>query len=189
MAGPGFPDPTQVPQDEMRVFLQGLLANPNLLPESFLGFLVDYLAINQPMIPVELIQGYSRNKAQTAEVTTAETTNSTTFTDLATAGPSITGLSSGIYMITFGASSGMSSGTVTNSHLMSVSLNGAAASDTDSAFWNSFSAGGNQRIPGSRSIVKTLDAASNSIVCKYRVTGDTYEWKYRWLIAQRIGNA
>lgn len=116
----------------------------------------------------------------------SETTASTTYTDLATAGPSVT-LSTGTTalvhlsgLITAGATSAVS--------LMSVAVSGAttiAAVDTRAVFTSS-SSGSFQIAAGRTVVIGGLTAGTNTFTIKYRVTASTGTFEARELFVQGI---
>jgi hypothetical protein len=136
-------------------------------------------------IPVTQLLGYSQTTPKVAtDVATAETTISAAYTDLATTGPSLTGLSDGVYQVSFGA---RMFGTVAGQLvLMSLSPNGAAAVDGDS-----IQSDATANFQSSmRQVVYTLtNGGNNTITTKYKVTGGTGTFGYRFLHALRVGNA
>lgn len=143
-------------------------------------------------VPVSQIPGFSQFGARLATVlsTAGETTTSNTYVDLATAGPEITELSNGKYMLVYGAQAHNT--TATGGGIISVSVNGGAASDDNlaatypdaSAAWPT----------GSSSIVRATLAdlvdGNNTVTMKYRrgnATG-TAGFANRWLVAIRYAN-
>ena len=176
--------------------------DPNLFPKigpagplpkvnSIFDFSADALAQlrlwleqNPPAIGISNILGFSQFTAEGASpVITQETTTSGTYTDLATVGPTITGLSDGQYVILFGSLASTSvAGTAA---IMSVQLNSATASDNDLAQSQSTN-------PTSiaRGIVKTLaNSGNNTITAKYRTDGThTGTFSNRWLVALKFAN-
>jgi hypothetical protein len=109
----------------------------------------------------------------TATVTTGETTTSTTFTDLATVGPTVSSLTTGTFALVF-LGSAIDNNTAGSSGLMSVDVSGAtttAASDANSTSYLSPAA--NQAARISTFVPLTLTAGSNTFKAKYRVTANT----------------
>lgn len=120
-------------------------------------------------------------------VATQESTTSTSYTDLTTVGPSLTNLADGQYIVAFGAAAG--NDTAGSGARMSVSVNGAAASDTNSMI---VSGAASANIPGLYVFKVTLSAAAgggtNSLAVKYRAGANTAIFQQRWLIVFRIAN-
>ena len=154
---------------------------------TVLGDLAMYLGGNVDLlIPnIDQVPGYSAQTPYQAPTISAEqTTTSTAFVDLATIGPQLTGLPDGQYTITWGAAAKISS--ANTRAVMSVSLNGAAASLSFQAY-TSQTAG----MAGiSYSMLQTLQGQTggNSIVAKYCIgaSGATATFGSRWLIAIRV---
>lgn len=101
-----------------------------------------------------------------SEVVTSESTTSTTYANLTTTGPSITVPLAGDYQVEIAASN-YNNGV--NSNLMSYSIGGTAASDSDA--WKIDFATANKAQVGARSRLKTGLAAATALVAKYRVSG------------------
>lgn len=145
-----------------------------------------WLTVNPIPVPISQVQGFSRFTAQPASIATGETTTSTTYADLATVGPTLSGLPAGTYLVLVGALLYNNTAGVASS--ASVSLNGGAASDADAAIL--VTSGSN--VPAVTAVgfsVKTLTLANNTLRVKYRVNGaSTGTFYYRNLVALRIGN-
>ena len=149
-----------------------------------LGQLKVYLEQAGLNLPISNIVGFQQFTFQPATtINTSEATTSTSFTDLATVGPSIQGLSKGKYAIFFGCqgqptspSAGVMSFTVTNV---------AAANDDDSIV---MSPGSN--MSASRVVLKTLSVdGGNGVQAQYRSSnGDSCLLQKRWMIAAKYGN-
>lgn len=154
-----------------------------LLPNDFKEYMTQYQALNGVPIPISQITGFAQFAPQPAtDVTTNESTTSTTYTNLATTGPSLSGLSNGRYMILFGCALKHSAG-AGNASLMSVSVNGAApgASEHCSSEMTGY-------VSVNRALFKSLTAGANTISCQYRVTAGTGDFANRWLAAIRYAN-
>lgn len=108
-----------------------------------------------------------------AAVGTPQATTSTTFTDLATVGPTVT-LTTGARALVLFAANEMNS--VTNgASVMSVAVSGAttiAAADSNSATLNGITAA-NADSCASFIYFSALTPGSNTFTCKYRVTSGT----------------
>lgn len=153
------------------------------LAKDFLGYMTEYGALNQPLVPIGQIVGFTGFTATFSNVETAESTGSTSYVDLATVGPTVTDLPPGQYVLLHGAyirNSGAGQAAV-----MSFSINGAAASDDDLAGVTY-----TDNISVMRGSYKTtLTEQINTITAKYRVTGGTGTFARRWLIALKTANA
>jgi hypothetical protein len=116
--------------------------------------------------------------ADSAAVDTNQTTASTSYVDLATAGPSVT-LTTGTSVLVFISAVQRNTGGTGN--YVSVAVSGAttlAANDTNALFTDQD--GAQQRIGGA--VVKKLTgltAGSNTFTLKYRVTSNTGHFYYR----------
>lgn len=184
-------DPSLPLQQDERRLLERLLGEPAALPQTFWAALIDRMVVELPhQIPIYQLQGFQQFSATSATILTGESTTSGTYTNLATTGPEITGLSKGKYLIFFGAGACNTGNTLGWQAAMSLSINSAAASENDrcmAAHQASSSAG---TVSISRTVEKTLSQESNTVTCKYRLAfGGTAFFEYRWLIVQRIGNA
>ena len=128
------------------------------------------------------MSGFSRFTPNPADrIATSETTTSSSYANLATAGPTLTGLPSGRYVVMFGFTGGQAAGTTA---FMGVEVNAVAASDDEAA---------KASVAGPLSVMtcvsKTLTAGSNSITAKYKQTGGgTGTFAGRWLVAFRYSN-
>lgn len=166
-----------------RSIWQRFSGTPNDLSPEFKNWLKQFvLAEVVPEIPVYQLQGWAQFSGSYAEVAASEAITSTSYTDLTTSGPSLTGLSPGIYLILFGAK--VSHSDQGGTSRMSLSLNGSTATDADGWIQTNFSGSTSPM----RAIQKTLSESSNSITCKYKVGGGTGTWSDRWLITMRTGN-
>lgn len=152
---------------------------------DFLSNLLDYVAVNIPQIPASQIVGFTQFLGTPiAQVFTGESTTSTTFTDLATVGPQLTSVGSGRFLFFFGcqAQTTAASGVA----IMSLSTNGAAATDDDSLVAGSDA--GTINATSMRAIEVVLTEPNNTITCKYRSNnGTSVSFTRRWLIGLRIG--
>lgn len=117
----------------------------------------------------------------TAIVVTVETTSSTTFTDLATAGPSVTVTvgASGAVLLAFGANMEQSS---TNRAEMGYSVDGGAVDNNDTA---SVEGSAGESVMSMRTTLVTgLSEGDHTFTCKYRTSGaGTGEWFRRRITA------
>lgn len=168
-----------------------ILGNPAYFPEAFKSWVVQYMAVNQELIPRSLIQGSFFSSSNVAEVATSESTSSGSYTNLSTTGPELTGLSDGIYLLLFGSVVYDVANSFSGN--MSLSYNGSTAVDADSlsvAYTVSEGAAVEQLgVSASRAVLKTLENDNNNTVtAKYKSGGTTVDFYYRWLIALKVGN-
>jgi hypothetical protein len=125
-------------------------------------------------VPISQITGFSGFTAQAAtRISVSEGTGSATYVDLATVGPTLTGL--------FGAAAVTTSGVC----FMAIAENGAAASDSQSAQFATTTGG----VSGAAAYLTTLsNGGNNSLEAKYRTTAGTGTFNHRWLIALKYAN-
>lgn len=148
-----------------------------------LGQLRTWLEQNPPAIPVTQILGFSQFTAASAPyIGTTETTTSLSFSDLATVGPTISGLSDGQYIIMFGAAASAASGDEAD---MGIQINGANVDPTQTVVTLSTSF-----TPAAMAVVTRLSGGgNNTIVAKYlSLKGGTASFGRRWMIALRFSN-
>ena len=167
-------------------FLARMLSHPESFPPQFKSWLTEHMSINMQPVPASLVRGGQSTTVVQAQVLTSEATTSTTYTALATAGPSVSDLADGNYLIWFGFRSQPPNNTVA---LMALEVNGAAASDND-AVSVANGATGAADMSSSRAISKTLaNNNNNTITAKYRVTAaNSTSFQNRWMVVMRVGN-
>lgn len=173
-------DPELRLTEQERDQLTEILGKPIFFPEEFKGWLSDYIATNMPKLPISQVFGFKLENANVATpIAAQQSTTSTSYTDLATVGPELTGLSDGFYIVLFGAFCDTAASSTTS--FMSPSFNGATALDADSA-------SGPGTGPQSRALMTELrNNHVNTIRMKYkRSTGTTGDWEKRWLVALRV---
>ena len=74
------------------------------LPKDTLGYLVDYLSMNQPLIPISQVIGFTSFTAQLAFTQGSGTITTSTYGDLSDGvGPTLPGLPDGKYLFLYGA--------------------------------------------------------------------------------------
>lgn len=115
----------------------------------------------------------------TASVSTSESTTSTSFTDLATPGPSVTVTCGTIAIVGFAAS--QSNNTLDHACLSSVEVSGAssvAASDNWAILTDGVTAGNFVRY-GMTHVFTGLTAGSNTFKMKYRAGSTTATYQFR----------
>jgi hypothetical protein len=169
------------------------LAKRILRPELFqssddlMAWLMDYVAVNIPLIPISQISGFAQFTAQSNSVATSESRDTgvvgTGYGNLATVGPTLPGLPDGKYVLLFGAAV---NNVGANTAYVSPKINGTEATDADAV-----------EITGSatstsiaRAITATVTNSGNSTVTlRYRGTAGVPVFKNRWLIVLRYANA
>lgn len=125
-------------------------------------------------------------RASTAEVLTGQTTTSTTYTDLATAGPAVTVTTGTKALVILSAE--LYNNTASSYTMMSFAVSGAstvAASDNNRILLNA----SNQYVDCSFAMVVTgLTAGSNTFTAKYKVTTGTGTFSARKIIVVDLGS-
>lgn len=171
--------------DYFKTLFRACMNDPLLfIPKPFETWMVDRVAVSGLNLPIGQIIGFSQFTVQSDFIETNESTTSLPYTDLATVGPTLTGIPDGQYILGFGAQTGV----VTDSASMSVSVNGAAASDADSATMGTSGAIGGNIV---RFISSTMSTGgNNTVTAKYKTNnGTTIPFMRRWLIALKYANA
>ncbi|MDH4104263.1 MAG: hypothetical protein OEV29_12925 [Thermoleophilia bacterium] len=172
--------------EEDRVFMQKVLAHPIHYPDKFESWLTDFLAQNIPKLPISQVFGFKVDKLTVAtEITAAETTSSTTYTNLTTEGPLLSNLSNGYYMVFHGCRISALSGATTAATrgFQSLSLNGSTPVDADAA------AGRFNPIFRS-TLVRLTNNDVNEIKAQYKFLGPGTDvtFERRYLAVMRVVN-
>lgn len=171
--------------DYFKTLFRACMNDPLLfVPKPFETWMVDRVAVSGLNLPIGQIIGFSQFTVQSDFVITSESTASLVYTNLATVGPTLTGIPDGQYLLAFGAQTSVTNDTAS----MSVSVNGVAASDNDSATIGTTGAVGGNIV---RFISSTLSTGgNNSVTVKYRTNnGTVVPFLRRWLIALKYANA
>ena len=186
--GQKFPDrgPEAYLSPEERQFMQRLFSFPEDFPPKFRSWVEQHLAVNGSFTRGQ-VEGLTQfdPRAATPIAGLNESTTSTTYTNLTTVGPELTGIGKGDYLLLFGSQ------VVTANNgevgLVSVSINGVAAADSDALIVGS--PGSTINASSMRVVAKELALASNSITMKYRSSlGNAVFFQNRWLFALKTGN-
>jgi hypothetical protein len=159
-------------------------------PEPFITWIIDRVARQGIPVSIKQIQGFNQFTGRFDQQTSASTTSTGgSYVDLADgAHPELTELGKGTYILLYGCKF---SNSANQSHnLISVSVNGAAASDSDAAwFENGPSPAPNLTGSVARATVKDLGQENNTVTAKYKQAGGaTMTAESRWLIALKIAN-
>lgn len=180
-------DPTQ-PQfsdaltQHIRQTIVDVLSDQTSLPADFKSWLPKYLEANPPLLPISQIFGFAQFTAKTSgSVLTSETTASAAYVDLATVGPTISGLPPGQYVVMYSAFAKNSA--AANLSVFSPSFNAATPVDADQ--------GGAAGTDGSYSMaftIVTLSSASNTVKLQYKASAGTGTFINRRLVALKYGN-
>lgn len=118
-----------------------------------------------------------------ARVETLQSTSSTSYTDLATVGPSVT-LTTGTSVMVLHGMQGYDDGNLGNNAIQSVAVSGAtttAAADT----WYVYADQGINYAQFATGYLFTVTAGSNTFTCKYKKSGgtSTASFERRWIMA------
>lgn len=113
-----------------------------------------------------------------AAVETSQTTTSTSYAALATAGPTITVPRAGVYRVEFGCNL-FCNAAVGNTAVASYDVGAVAATDADSISAGDASSTGQHTV--SRMNQHTGITASTAFTMKYKVTSNTGTFKSRWM--------
>lgn len=160
------------------------LSSPLEFPGAFKTWLLDYLAQNIPPIPVSQMLGFVQTRAYVADpVPTQESTASSSYVQLSTVGPKLTGLADGSYVVFHGCEFVSADG-FSAKGWEALSLNGAAPVDAKA---NRCFLGGTRRDTSFRGESVTLAAGgNNSIEALYRSSLGIPAFLRRWMLAIRI---
>jgi hypothetical protein len=168
--------------NEERQNVRRLLSFPEEFPPEFKEWLLDYLAVNIPQIPIGNIMGFSQYQAVVGtRVDGQGSTTSTSYVDLDGGNPIITGLGAGDYLIFHGCAIESSGSTITARQ--TVKYNEETALSDNAIMSDSTSI-----VSSSRVVTKTFTNNNNQIKCQYAVEGvGTGYFQLRWLIALKNG--
>jgi hypothetical protein len=175
--------------DHDREQIDKLFGNWLAIPDTFKSALADYVAQNS-LIPVSQLRGFTQLVAQQDEIFTPESTTSTSYADLTTAGPQLTGLERGVYIIQYGCECGATPIPASaDSAIMSPSINGATPDETARVVFQSLFSTAQLSANVARALRVELSENDNSIKLQYRcINGNGVSFADRWLTALRIGN-
>lgn len=171
--------------DWFRSQLLAALADPMFnVPKDFLTWILDKVAVSGLNLPIGQIVGFSQFVIQEAtEIGGNETTTSGSYTDLATVGPTLSGLPDGKYALFFGATVSSSSSGI--SAYMGLELNGTGPT-TSTQLISSAAV----PVQAMRVSVATLSSGNNDVTVKYKTDlGVTGTYGNRYLYALKIANA
>jgi hypothetical protein len=149
-----------------------------------LGELRLWLEQNPPATPVTSILGFSQFTAQTAVTAANQTRTSSTYADLATVGPAVTGLSPGNYLVLWGAAAFVNAATTSaNTRVQdqdgNTTTNAVVAGTASTAYTSIMGA----------DIIK-LSKPNSSLTVKYSSSDNATQssWLGRFLIVLRYSN-
>ncbi|HEX7071475.1 MAG TPA: hypothetical protein VF190_11745 [Rhodothermales bacterium] len=154
---------------------------------DFLGELKTWLEQNPPAIPITSVLGFSQFVGNFGVVSTAQTTASTSYTNLSTVGPTISGLSDGKYLVLW--ASRMQATVSTGTAEMAISVNGAAAPGGTNALSAQATVSTSTVATPVMFDQVTLNAGgNNSITAKYKTGAGTIQFSQRVMFALRYSN-
>lgn len=184
---PANPQVSDADVSTMQRILAAAAARPDLIPENFMAYVVDFIQANNLLIPIGQIVGFSQFTAQTTDsILSQGTTTSATYTDLSDeAGPTLSTLPDGMYLFLYVAALQASVGG--HSANMSLSFNGVAPSDNDAIFSHE-----TELVSCAGFTISTLkNGGNNTVEAKYRSgsAGDTTTAASRRLVALKFANA
>lgn len=145
--------------------------------------------LSDPTLTGNVVWSGAVLRAATATVATGQTTTTTSYTDLATAGPSVT-LTTGtkaLVIISTRMYVGAGSTDIYTSYAVSGATTIAASDSTAIALGSS---GVNLPVVGASwaSLLTGLTAGSNTFTMKYRVSGSTGTWDRRYITVIDMGS-
>lgn len=165
--------------------IEKMLGSPMALPSDFTSWWVEWLAGElQPQVLA--LGGAALIFFRSATViATPESTTSTTYTDLSTVGPQLTGLSNGRWLFFWGCNHEASGGATIC--YMAIDA-GGGPSDDYAARMRTVQDG--DIAPGMYAQLVTLTGNdNNTVTAKYRkLSGSTPIFRERWLVGVRLGN-
>lgn len=183
---PASPETTSEDIALMQRVLSAAMRNPNLIPSDFMSYLVDYIQTQRLIIPVGQVFGFQQTKPNSDAIQTQESTTSGSYTDLATVGPTISGLSAGTYVVIFGAY--IVTNTTSTAGYMSVASDTQAAADSHSIH----GVGGlTVAYSAATAFVITLSqTGGNTLTAKYKSSDGTTVCNFgnRWMVALRVSS-
>jgi len=180
---PANPNVTQEDVALMQRVLRAAAQNPNLIPDEFMAYMVDYVQTAGLVIPIGQVFGFSGYTVQSSDYIAAfESTPSLTYTDIGTVGPTLAGLPDGNYLVLVCADID-NSAAGQESH-MSISINGVAATDTDSAQCREANFVSCTR----PSLHRLANGGANTLVAKYRTSAGSAFFGNRQIFALKYSN-
>ncbi len=164
--------------------IERLLSKPSATPSEFSSWIVKWLVANMDISGYQ-VRGLASTFFKAAPVIgTSEATSSLSFVNLATVGPTLSGLSNGHYLAFWGANMGSTTDSIGN---MGMSPNGGGPSDEQAAKGRVTAPPEVVPIVYSRDF--TLEGNDqNYLQAKYmRVAGAAPKFGQRWLVAVQVG--
>lgn len=178
--------------DSERKLMQKMLAAPESFPGEFWSSIINKVQMDIGKLPgSQIVGGVSNLRFGLDGIATSQSTSSSSYTDLSTVGPTLSGISNGSYLIMFGAVVSVVA-SVFNAN-MSIQVNDTSATDADCIQVGFAGPEGpgveSSTLSGMRAVLKTLDADNNNtITCKYKGNGIGASFLNRWLFYIKVGN-
>ena len=119
---------------------------------------------------------------EVSRVTASETSTSTSYTNLATAGPAVT-ITTGTQALVYITAQSFSTSAYA---AMSVAVSGASTAAASDAYWNLSNVVGNNLAMTRVALITGLTAGANTFTAKYRVSAGTGTWAYREIAAHGL---
>jgi len=149
-----------------------------------LGDIRSFLEQDPPRIPIKQITGWTQFQATSGFVAADEQTSSTTYGALTTAGPLLDKLAPGQYLLLYGATCRIISGTGGNANI-GPSINGATPTGANTCWVGLFSTAADSSSAMAATVTLSQDGG-NTMELLYRVQAlPTGSFRNRWLIALR----
>ncbi len=159
--------------------LKKILSRPLLLPPEFKSWLYKFASGDAAPHFQEILGVRQRRWRIADQCVLPELCSSTSYVDLATLGPQLTGLENGSYMVMFGY----------------WTEGGTAVTRFASSFYNGLGTGGSQEAEVNRDgqamqvhLVDLQKDNNNSILVRYRTSGGTGNFGKRWLHAVQVAS-
>ena len=149
-------------------------------PKDTISYLTERIGLAGFQIPVSQLSGFTQYAAQFAVTAGTGTTASSTYGNLSDgAGPTISGLANGKYLLLYGASA--KSSDAAGEFVISPMLNATEASDNDLSVGGGLS----ESVLFGASLANLSSADNNSVTLRYRTgaTASTATFRYRRVIA------
>jgi hypothetical protein len=171
--------------DYFRTYFRALMLETfRATPDEYVEWMSDRIAVNGIPVSVTQLQGFTGFVPQVATpVATTENISAGSYQDLATPGPSFTGLSDGQWLLVWAATASAITGAQV--HYMSPSINGSTPTDANAAIGPQTGSS----VLLINWITVTLANGSNDIKLQYKMTtGVTGSFRNRIAFAIKYAN-
>jgi hypothetical protein len=177
--------------DYFRTYFRALMLETfRATPDEYVEWMADRIAVNGIPVSISQIQGFTQFTPSNVErVLTHESTTSTSFADLATAGPLVSGLADGQYFILFGCLLANEGAGIAGHARCGLQINSDAVDDTNDVILSNAISSGAPIYGETWCAVKTLSAGgNNTVTLKYRAVSNTARFSRRWLVVMKYAN-